>query len=365
MPPEKAFGVNFWGMLLALTTLFFSPFATAANPSPSALPPKVLYHMGQKKHLQENERSGIPDEVWEQNIMGRGTHFGLVPYRRGLYGGKNFDSLELYGNRYLEARHGGKKIPWVMKITIKDECLRPEHVTDLATDQNYLKWLFTNAAYLMQNASFCLNLKTSDCAGLVIGTQAVSHGREENVCDDLMQKMLVETKAKVVRDTEWDSSWYIRDRACIEKMEANANSTLDTLAEAKWDWESRKRTHSGITGGYGSSAFLILVGALREAEVADPSVLSRLREKLAASDIRLRHNDGPQPLWIREAGPALVDAFSRCQALGKKESFRARAEIYEKEVYSLFEPRIDYNEQTSRLEGAAATLASEMNAICR
>jgi hypothetical protein len=352
------------------TLLLLSTAAFAANNRDlSPLPPKVLYHIGQKKHLQEDERlGGIPDAVWENNIMGRDTRFGLVPYRRGLYGGKNFDSLEFYGNNYLTS--GEKKIPWVMKIVLKDECRKPENVTDLATDQNYLKWLFENSAYLARNASFCLNLATKDCRDLIVGTQPVSQGREENACDDVMQKMLADTKVKIVRDTEWDASWYIRDRACIEKLEANALSTLETLAQAKWDMGSRVEAASPSNGfgairGYGVSSFLILLGALREADGVHESVLALLKERLEASDLHIALSEIAKMPWVSKTGPVVIDAYSRCKAGGKMDAFRKPAEKFEEEVFKIFAQKHKLAQEVQLLEAAAVSLGANLGTACR
>lgn len=357
--------------MTVLLVLILGASALASNPDPSPLPPKVLFHLGQKKHLEENSQKGISDEVWEKNILGNSTRFGLVPYRRGLYGGKDFDSLELYGSAYLVPGMAGKKIPWVMKITLRDECLTAEHVTDLATDQHYLTWLFENAAYLAQNASFCLNLKTSDCGALVIGTQPVGNGREENVCDEVMKKFVIESKVKVLRDTEWASSWYLRDRACIEKLEANAQTTLETLADAKWSMASREN-YSGRPAGYGTSSFLILLRALREWEGNDPTLLSRLREKLSQSDIRITsQKDQPRALWVQMAGPAVIDAFARCNAKGEGAAFRKVVENYEIETYGFLDKKIpnlyspiENAKFFSTLETNAAQLAEQLKAAC-
>ena len=72
----------------------------------AVLPSKVLYHVGQKDYLLDEGQNGISEEVWRTNIMGRSGRYGLVPWRRGLYGGADFYELELYGNDYLGSRDG-------------------------------------------------------------------------------------------------------------------------------------------------------------------------------------------------------------------------------------------------------------------
>ncbi len=344
-------------LLLGVWLLLPATVSADENRNLAPLPPKVLFHMGQKKHMLENDRlGGISDEVWERNIMGRETKFSLVPYRRGLYGGANFDSLELYANSYLGSPAGVAKVPWPMKITIKDDCMRAENVTDLATDPKYLSWLFSNAAFLAKNASFCLNLKSTDCRDLIILTQPINK-REEDYCDEIMQKLIVETKAKVVRDTTWDSSWYLRDRFCIEKLEAKPENVLEMLANAKWDHKSRLDNRDGMNG-HGLGSFAILVGALKDSEQVNPALLSRLREKTAASDIRLG-KESNSILWVKESGPALIDAYQRCDENGKKKHFREAAEAFET---ALHDPKLQ--ERTVQQEKILA-FTQTLHSLCR
>jgi len=300
------------------------------NKNYDPLPPKVLFHMGNKKHLLEDDRLGnIPDDVWEKNIMGKESNFKLMPYRRGLYGGKNFDSLELYANSYLGSPGGKVKVPWPMKIILKDECLKPENVTDLATDDKYLTWLFQHAGFLAHNVSYCLNLKSKDCRDLLVLTEPINK-REEDACDEVMQKLIVETKAKVVRDTTWDASWYLRDRACIESLEAKPSNVLEMLADAKWDRASRLDNRSAING-HGMGTFFMLISALADSEVVDKALLQKIREKTLASDIRLGPDENSE-LWVKVSGPAAIDAYRRCTENGRFKRFQEAAQAITNEL---------------------------------
>ena len=303
-------------LLLALIfgTSLIGP-AHAKNQDPAPLPPKVLYHVGQKKHLLENERNGeISQDVWDDFIMGRKTRFGLVPYRRGFYGASKFEVLEMYGNAYYGTE--GAKVPWALKFTLKDECRTQDAASDLATDPAYLSWLLQNSTSLLKNADFCLNAKAESCRDIIIGTQPIANGREENVCDDLLQEFLTERNVRVVRDSEWEASWYVRDRSCIEKMDASPNTMLEMLADAAWDWDSRRDRYSFKVNGYGTFGFDLLLRALAESRAPASDTLERLREKLAGSDIRA-DDSLRSPQWLKSAGPAAIDAFRRCQKAAK------------------------------------------------
>jgi hypothetical protein len=353
-------------MMVTLLGLWLSAAALAANPDLSPLPPKTLLHVGQKPHMLDNDREGtIPQETWDRHIMGESTNFALTPWRRGLYGGKDYDTLELYANLYMGSPRGKKKVPWLMKITIKDECLKPAAVTDLATDDKYLRWLFDNAAKVSQYADICLNLKTNDCRELIKGAQNTGGSGRENPCDDLMQDLLLGTKAKVVRDVEWHSSWYLRDRACIEKLEAGPGVLLETLAAAKWDQASREATLGRNGGGHGLGSVALLFGALADLEDEAPAeLLDRLRAKMASSDIRMKGElerfEGP--LWIREVGPLLIDAYRRCAGAGKLAEFRAASRAFEE---SLHDPALSAVQHVKKQMEKAEALQAALPKVCR
>lgn len=305
---------------MLLFTLILALSSLAAE-----LPPKVIYHVGHREFLLENDRAGtIPEAVWNESIMGRKTRYGLVPFRRGLYGGESFDTLELYANLLLGRPRGEVRTPWVMKITLKDECRQPAAVSNFSTDEKYLAWLLKNFDQVLKNTEFCVNRKAEDCGEVISGAQNVAGGREENACDDLLQSYLDEAKPRVVKDEEWKGSWYLRDRACIEKVEAGDGAVLETLATATWDQASRAGTFSGTPGGYGLGPLVMLMKALEGSEPAREEQLTLIRDKTAASDIR--HGwQKTERAWVKDAGPAIIDAYRRCGAKGKDASFRAAA----------------------------------------
>jgi len=289
------------------------------------LPPKTLFHIGHKEFLLEDAALGkIPDAVWEKQIMGPSTRYGLVPYRRGLYGGEDLDSLELYANLLLGSQSGQARKPWVMKITLKDECRQPGAVTDLATDDRYLDWLLRNISGLLAAASPCLNNAAEGCQDLIGGTQGIAYGREENTCDDLLQGYLAEAKPRVVRDAEWDGSWYLRAQSCIEKLEASPSAVLEMLADAKWDWQSRQTRFPSSDGGYGLGFLAMAIGALADLDGAPEAVTAKLRVKLAASDMHEKFL-AESRIWLKSLGPAVIDAYRRCENKNGRESFRAEA----------------------------------------
>lgn len=346
--------------------LWLSAAAYAENPDLSPLPPSTLFHVGQKPHMLANGRAGtIDEETWNRHIMGDSTNFALSPWRRGLYGGKDYDTLELYANLYLGSPRGQKKVPWLMKITVKEECLRPEAVTDLATDQKYLSWLFENAARVAQYASICLNLKTKDCRDLIVGAQNTGGSGRETPCDDLLQDVILGTKARVVRDVEWHSSWYLRDRACIGKLEAGPAVLLETLAGAKWTQASRAGSLGANGGGQGLGSLALLFGALADFEGEAPAaLLDTLRAKTAASDLRMTGEieKFTGPAWVKETGPAVIDAYRRCQEKGKMEKFRAAQKTFEE---SLHDPALSAVQHVKKQMEKVEALDGALAVLCR
>jgi hypothetical protein len=320
--------------------LFF--LLSHASFAEDAQAPKTLIHVGNYSTLQKNKDGNVPQADWDRFIMGSEGRYGLVPYRRGLYGGTDFDNLEIYSTQYL----GTEKVPWAMRIVIKDECLVPERVSDLNTDEKYVNWLLVHGPEIFADESKCLNLEASSCKDLIIGNE-IANGAEENKCDKWLNTFLQTHKIAIARDKSWPNSWYIRDRNCIEKIEVDANSMLKTLAEAKWDWHSRKSSYSG-SGGYGTASFAKLVRALAELENADDNLLEQIRKKTETSDIAgfYTESNAENPQWIKKSGPILIDAYRRCQKKELKEFRKIAGELAE----SLHEKAASNHKANRRME---------------
>ena len=244
-----------------------------------------------------------------------------------------------------------------LKITVKDECRNGSTYSDLNEDPKWIGWVSSNLNQLVKEASFCLNPNAQSCAELIIGTQPIAQGREENICDDWMLKFMKDTKPRMVIDTEWPNSWYLRDRECIETIKALPKDVLEILAESKWDAKSRESTHSGTTGGYGMSAISMLFSALADTPQVDPSLMDRLKSKLANSDIRLHYQDPPRN-WVRETGPALLSAYQRCLSGKKFDEFQKTEKAF---VAILSSP--DFSKEEGK-DKAVNWLNRQLQSIC-
>ena len=225
-----------------------------------------------------------------------------------------------------------------MLIHLKDECRDPK-VVDPG-----MYWGARNAAWLIQNLDSLVNgeascLKITDNQGGcglrvdIYQTSMIAFGEgKENSCDKLLQRYLQETNAKVVADEGHSDSWYIRDRNCIEKVEANPGALFRQLACMDLSKKARPGA-SSPGGGHASGLFYTLFQALGEIGAdADDQALTQIREKALGSDIdifdftwkELTKPRGNQR-WIAENVPVLVDAYRRCRELGKLEEFRSAA----------------------------------------
>jgi hypothetical protein len=310
--------------------LLFTSLAFAQD-----LPPKVLYHIGQKPFLLEDAKLGnIPQDIWDDKVMGNNGRYQLAPFRRGLYGGAEFDNLELYGNLYF----GKEQMPWVLKITLKDSCLTPEASTDTTTDPRYVDWTIAHLPEIMQTAQKCVQQNNADldCKDVLTGFNLVANGNLWGRCERIQLNYLDDIHAKVVKDNAWGNSWFIRDRNCIEKLEASPQNILEILAEAKWDRQSRAGTYSSWgSGAYGGTLVSLLWGALTDQEKADPALLKQILGKAKNSDITgafEKETPAGQDLWIREHVPILLQAYKDCDKNGRLDEFKSLGRKYEKNV---------------------------------
>jgi hypothetical protein len=243
-----------------------------------------------------------------------------------------------------------------MRITIKDECRKPEVITDFACDPKFTAWHEAHRKEIAGTYPFCLKAQPTACENPYVLVQATG-GQEEDPCDAIMRRFLEDTKPRVARDSEWDASWYLRDRSCIEKLEASPASVLETLAEARWDWESRRSTYKDGTAehsnGYGMSTVAMLVEALADSPRADNAALAEIRAKAAASDIRFGLEDGSR--WVARTVPAVIDAYRRCERSGDRGPFGKIAATFAKALADRgIGARADQEAAASALRKAAA-----------
>lgn len=310
----------------------FSLLLFAASAGAADLPPKELLHVGEKKVLEENAAAGtVPIAAWDQFVMGEGTTWKLPPYRRGLYGGTDLGDLEKYGAASLATG----KAPWVMKIILKDECLSEAASTGTFYDTRFTAWVMGNVNEILKQAPQCLQAgspwggDTANCDMIFTGANFLG-AEAENDCDRLLTRFLQESGARVVKDAANFDSWYVRDRACIEKIEADPLTVLKAAARGTWDLKTK--TAGGAEKAlYGAPFFSILAQALAEADAVPSDLLTELEGAAGKSDVYLEESPGGagegagagKQFFLKETVPALVAAYRRCEGAGKQAAFRA------------------------------------------
>lgn len=295
-------------------------------------PPKKLIHLGDKAVLLKNAKLGnVSQEDWDLYIMGTKSRYGLAPYRRGLYGGTNFDELEKYGTIYF----GQKKVPWLMEISIKEECRQHKAYSSLHEDPRFAEWVMVNINELIGKAMECLHPEIveviGDCGQLLQGN-VIANGEPESKCDKWMQRYLDEASSRVVKDNAEFDSWYIRDRSCIENIQASPKTVLNTLLLANWDLKSRTSGWSGTTGAYGGAIFSMLLGSLSEDHSVSAEIIADLRAKAEHSDISptfLAESPEAKNLWIKREVSILLDAYERCRKKTDWKNFKSAAAEFE------------------------------------
>lgn len=318
---------------MILWIFLFIAFPAVADDQ--ALPPRVLYHFGKKAYMLQNaELDNIPEEAWRGSVMGKAGRYGLMPFRRGMYGGERISSVEFYGNLYLD------KEPWFMAFHIKDSCRRPERVSDLTVeDPKFVDWISKNIDKLLADFPMCISAGATSCEDLLdtSSVEFVTAKREENRCERLLAEFLTDYDIKVVRDGAWHESWYVRDRECIEKIDGNANEVLEMMADMDWMHESRG---GGMPrGALGSALFTILFNALDDESHVRPELMDKLREKARGSDIKIydwewkdmKEKKGAQA-WIADNVPLMLDAYQRCEKSGRRPAFRSVKDYYNGQI---------------------------------
>lgn len=188
--------------------------------SGNAIVPKAIYHFGKRKLLDEDIAAGnIPQQAWDEFIMGGKTRYELAENRRGLYGSVGIDQNDF----------GGGEFDALMEIRIKDSCRSPENVvsmTDLPQSDRFKKWFgllpakkkVFNTVSSFENRCFREGDPITDYRG--------TFGPKQD-CADFVSAYLNDSKAKVIQDFAISKSFYIRDRTCIESLRGTPKEIIE------------------------------------------------------------------------------------------------------------------------------------------
>jgi hypothetical protein len=343
--------------MLAITS--FLLIATVARAG-AELPPKQLLHVGEKSVLLTNAAHGhIPIKDWDRFIMGEETTWRLPQHRRGLYGGKDLGDLEKYGASSLAKG----AVPWLMKVTLKDDCRTTGATTGTYYDPRFTNWVIANADGILASAPQCLQAEiypglTADCGQMFTGSQFTGGNKPENDCDRLLTRFLDESAARVVADAANYDSWYIRDRNCIERIDADPLMLLEEAAVSSWSMKA-KIVGAGAGPVFGAAFFVMLNEALGDLRSVPEELLARLEAAAVASDVRPTNAESDDNLWFKKNIPPLVQAFRRCSSNGAPENFSRAANLFRASIGE--DSRKDRESFMERVEAHR----SRVEAVCR
>lgn len=177
------------------------------------VPERVLFHFGKKQTLEHDlQNDTVPAEDWNQFIMGDKGRFGLMPFRRGLYGTENLEGADRFGSD----RYNG-----LIAIVLKDECRTPnrtETLWNLPQNPRFQNW------YAGKKFSLPLSEWSQMCfeaSGAPIASQLKMYDTkalDETTCEKQVNQYFTDLNFAVVQDLVISRSWAIRDRACIQHI---------------------------------------------------------------------------------------------------------------------------------------------------
>ncbi len=307
---------------LPLVLLFAAFLVLSAQAAP---PPARIFHFGIRANLKNDiAAQTVPLDFWNRSIMGADTNYGLVPYRRGLYGSSTPAAPVAYGDSYL----GTGKMPWFMIIEIDRNCSRKPAILDHAPEQSYLDPRFLAwvdrvkpEPFVTQSAILDACFPVMNSGGTTWRVPKLNSIRgTENECDRMVNRFLDDEKIGVVSDYAWPDSWYIRDRACIKSIRGTPRDILEIMASDRDFWDPKKMGDplseevEDNLPRVGSSFGVILARALADAGFPKGTLI-RLR-----ANLRL-HPDSDSLFGFERA---FVNAALREEEAGKLSELKAK-----------------------------------------
>lgn len=216
--------------------------------------PKYLYHFGKKELLEQNIKAQtIPQEAWDDKIMGTKTRFHLQPNRRGLYGTAGIDTNNFGGDSYN----------WLMQIEIKEECQQPKNVVtfyDVARSKRFETW-FESLDPEQKNGF--KEAREVDNTCFSYGAEHVPYTGDfaDSRCTQIMNNYIEKSNIKIVQDHVIKKAFYIRDRSCIKAIKGKPEELLEIALKNDLLWITP--CDDKYSDGAGSFT-LVLASALKE-----------------------------------------------------------------------------------------------------
>lgn len=284
--------------------------------------PSKIYHYGKRSILDKNIAArNIPQQDWDNYIVGDKGRFKLEKERRGLYGTAGLDTNSF-----------GGEDNWVMQISIKDSCRKPEKIISLFNineDKKFIKWFKTK--------KFPMTLKQFPEACQIRSVE----GYSDPVCRNIVNAFIDENKIAIVLDHIIEKSFYIKDRNCIETIKGTAGELLEIFSTVDALWNPVCRDSGGM-----SAMFIpdILLKALSEDKTKTTLVSRGLIENISYTEGSVEQYAGQ--LVKPNILVAAVKADERCDLINDSSFVKT------------------IKEKTNNFNSYSSLLASDFDKLC-
>jgi len=290
------------------------------------LPRSVLFHYGRKEILIKNVNAGtIPQEDWDQFIMGNKTRFHLKRFRRGLYGTEYLESADRFASSTYD---------WLIEIHLNESCLEPNRI---ATVNGLTRAVLFKNWFEAKNLGMTLQEWTSKCFhrnGEPNESLFGFYSKEKNsqadqsdpetICEKVVGDFFDEKNFSLIQDHAGDltSSWAVRDRNCIRDILGSPAYWAHEFSHREELWknhcpQNRNRNHR--------NNIRVWFSAMAEAgyRIQDLEHFSHMIRVLKKPEPKLidRALDEYDEFAAQDFADTLELVARRCERAGKKKQF--------------------------------------------
>jgi len=272
--------------------------------------PEKIFHYGTFDILMKNVQANtVPESDWNQFVMGERSRYGLKWYRRGLYG----SSHPAYAAYFADISVGNGKQPWLMEIAITESCRqeRPYDVRQFYADSRVVHLIATRANTRFHSAEeFRDRCYTyyPEFKAYIPKFETITNDRPAGECELFLNESLDMLGAKVMIDSDWSESWYLRDRTCIQSIHGTPNRVLEmSLLPGFWSKNTPDGSPRTSNPMENASLLPILAKALAAANSVDETTSSKIGLAVPQSDIRNPMGWQPETTeWVARIGSGLL-----------------------------------------------------------
>lgn len=323
---KPSLNYSFGSILIFTASLIASECFAQVTVATSIKPKKetIIFHAGEKRLLDEDVKSRtIPVDAWNKFIFGK-TNYDLLDYRKGLYGSDVVSETELYATDLAEAG----KVPWVMAIHIKPECMdrgfySPNYQVnfDKPDATRFGAWYLKNHARYSDIEKSCAYANSDFKNGIMwkeeamydVGLKPQDVQDHARLCGSVLNDFLNDPaeNIRVVGDqVNGDHSSYIRDRSCISTIEGTPEENFRLIFSSRissyegdfyWDdWVQQLYGQGGAPGEFpmGNTVFLLEVLSLAQPTSGDIEALKLPMQALSNWIKADPPNNPPRPFTL-------------------------------------------------------------------